>query len=166
MDNVGVSGYWLFRNGSPIANVMTGLMYDDTNVGANANYNYAVRAYDAAGNNSPQSPMLSVATPGVSIMGVSPPQPPSPVPLSQTANIPPENQKTLFTKLLKRGSRGGEVLTLQQFLKAKGFFPASTVPSGFFGEATERALQAFQKSRGIETVGSTGPKTRAALNRL
>ena len=64
-DNIGVSGYKVFRNGSgtPVATV-TGTSYSDTGRSASTTYSYRVLAFDAAGNNSAQSaPALEVTTP-------------------------------------------------------------------------------------------------------
>ena len=64
-DNVGVAGYQVVRNGSQIAtSIITS--YSDTTVAAGTTYNYIVRAYDAAGNVSPDSNTASVTTPTVS----------------------------------------------------------------------------------------------------
>jgi chitodextrinase len=53
-DNVGVTGYEVFRNGVQIAST-TGASYTDTGLSPAVNYSYAVAAYDAAGNVSDQS---------------------------------------------------------------------------------------------------------------
>lgn len=64
LDNVGVAGYQILRNGQPITTVsgMT-LTYSDTSVTANTTANYVVKAYDAAGNYSSASNGVSVTTP-------------------------------------------------------------------------------------------------------
>jgi chitodextrinase len=61
-DNVGVTGYKVFRSGSQIATV-TGASYQDTNRAASTSYSYSISAYDAAGNNSGQSGTASATTP-------------------------------------------------------------------------------------------------------
>src|SRR6266446_1519389 len=53
-DNVGVTGYRVFRNGSQIAQV-TGTSYSNTGLTPATTYSYTVAAYDAAGNVSAQS---------------------------------------------------------------------------------------------------------------
>ena len=60
-DNVGVTGYDLYR-GSALISSMTGTSYTDTGLTINALYSYRVRAHDGAGNNSLQSTALSVST--------------------------------------------------------------------------------------------------------
>jgi hypothetical protein len=61
-DNVGVTGYKIFRNGTQIATV-SGTSYSNTGLAANTTYSYTVAAYDAAGNTSAQSTAKSVTTP-------------------------------------------------------------------------------------------------------
>lgn len=64
----------------------------------------------------------------------------------------------------------GEVSKLQGFLISQGFL-ASHLPRGYFGPATMRALQQWQKSKGIASSGDPestgygffGPKTRGAM---
>lgn len=62
---------------------------------------------------------------------------------------------------LKFGSTGAEVLKLQQRLHDKGFKPGAI--DGDFGENTQAAVKAFQRSAGLEDDGIVGKKTRAAL---
>jgi hypothetical protein len=64
-DNIGVAGYRIIRNGSQIATSSL-TSYSDTTVAAGTTYTYAVRAYDAAGNVSPDSNTASVTTPTAS----------------------------------------------------------------------------------------------------
>src|SRR5207302_1759686 len=63
-DNVGVTGYTVYRGGTMIATVGgSTLTYSDTTVVANTTYSYTVDAFDAAGNHSAQSAAASVTTP-------------------------------------------------------------------------------------------------------
>ncbi|MDO8521380.1 MAG: peptidoglycan-binding protein [bacterium] len=73
----------------------------------------------------------------------------------------------LFARPLKIGSSGPDVAVLQQILIAKGFlvFNARAKP-GYFGGLTRIAVIQFQKSLGLEPVGSIGPLTRKALNKI
>jgi parallel beta-helix repeat protein len=60
-DDVGVTGYTIYRNGAALATVSgSTLTYADPSVVQLANYTYAVDAFDAAGNHSPHSAPLSV----------------------------------------------------------------------------------------------------------
>ena len=51
-DNVGVTGYDVYRNGTLLATVGPGTSYADTSVYDATSYTYAVDAFDAAGNHS------------------------------------------------------------------------------------------------------------------
>ncbi|SDW85045.1 DUF4832 domain-containing protein [Paenibacillus sp. CF384] len=64
-DNVGVTGYEIYRNGS-YAGTTTSTSFSDTGLKAATNYSYMVRAKDAAGNVSSNSNVISVATNAVS----------------------------------------------------------------------------------------------------
>jgi hypothetical protein len=61
-DNVGVTGYRLYRNGVLLASP-TGTSYADKTVSPSTSYSYTVSAVDAAGNQSTQSAPLAVTTP-------------------------------------------------------------------------------------------------------
>ena len=64
-DNVGVTGYTVYRNGTTLATVSgSTLTYSDLTVAANTSYSYTVDAIDAAGNHSAQSAPVSVHVPG------------------------------------------------------------------------------------------------------
>jgi chitodextrinase len=60
-DDVGVSGYRIYRDGSLIA-TSTGLIYSDTGLSAATSYIYRVAAFDSAGNASSQTAALTVNT--------------------------------------------------------------------------------------------------------
>lgn len=76
-----------------------------------------------------------------------------------------------LTKTLVRGSYGPEVTRLQRLLALDpAVYPEAQV-TGYFGLATQRAVQAFQIKYGIVKRGATGfgvvgPATRARLMRL
>jgi chitodextrinase len=62
-DEVGVTGYNIYRNGSLLTSVGgTTLTYADTNVSPGTAYTYTVSAFDAVPNESPQSDPASVTT--------------------------------------------------------------------------------------------------------
>lgn len=63
-DNVGVTGYKVFRNGAQVASVAV-TNYSDTGLSANTTYSYTVSAFDVAGNNSAQSIPVSATTPPI-----------------------------------------------------------------------------------------------------
>src|SRR5579862_7270649 len=60
-DNVGVTGYKVFRGGVQIGTSTTNA-YSDTGLTASTSYTYTVSAYDAAGNTSAQSSGASATT--------------------------------------------------------------------------------------------------------
>lgn len=63
-DNIGVTGYRIYRNGSLIATLSAGILnYTDSGVVPSTTYSYRVQAFDAAGNSSAQSTAVQVTTP-------------------------------------------------------------------------------------------------------
>src|SRR5919106_4307479 len=62
-DNVGVTGYEIFRNGSLLTSIGNVTTYSDTSVSSSTTYSYQVRAKDAAGNVSAFSAPASATTP-------------------------------------------------------------------------------------------------------
>ncbi|MCA9361368.1 metallophosphoesterase [Candidatus Kaiserbacteria bacterium] len=60
-DNVGVSGYDVFRDGTFVAATL-GTSFTNSNLTANTTYSYTVRARDAAGNTSSQSASAQATT--------------------------------------------------------------------------------------------------------
>lgn len=79
-DNVGVTGYRVYRGGSQIGTSATATYADSTVVGSTT-YSYRVAAYDAATNVSAQSTAKSISTPDVTA-------PSTPTNLSATAASP------------------------------------------------------------------------------
>lgn len=63
---------------------------------------------------------------------------------------------------LKKGASGANVVELQRALAREGFDPGKV--DGKFGPATERAVKAFQRARGLEADGIAGRLTQAALS--
>src|SRR6059058_2343390 len=61
-DNVGVSGYRVFRNGAQIATT-SATSFPNTGLSPSTTYSYTVAAFDAAGNLSAQSSSASATTP-------------------------------------------------------------------------------------------------------
>ena len=64
---------------------------------------------------------------------------------------------------LQRGSRGPEVVKLQQELNRQLFPSPNLTPDGDFGGLTDRAVRAFQRNAGLVVDGIVGPRTKAAL---
>lgn len=77
-----------------------------------------------------------------------------------------------LSRNLSRGSRGGDVLQLQQFLISQNLLTSDSA-TGFFGALTERAVQQFQTRENVVTsgtpastgYGAVGGKTRVAIAR-
>lgn len=61
-DNVGVTGYTVYRNGASLGTV-TATSFTDNTVSAGTTYTYTVDAFDAAGNHSAPSQGVQVTTP-------------------------------------------------------------------------------------------------------
>jgi len=57
----------------------------------------------------------------------------------------------------------GEIAALQQFLINQGFLTSISVPTGYFGYATQNAVASYQNSYGLSATGSTGSLTRASI---
>ncbi|WMM24272.1 LysM peptidoglycan-binding domain-containing protein [Tissierella sp. MB52-C2] len=63
--------------------------------------------------------------------------------------------------ILRQGSRGADVVRLQQLLISNGFNPGAV--DGIFGANTHSAVIAFQRSRGLVADGVVGVNTWTAL---
>ena len=61
-DNVGVTGYDVYRNGTLAGTVTSGTSYTDTGLTASTAYSYTVKAFDAAGNLSAASTAVTGST--------------------------------------------------------------------------------------------------------
>jgi uncharacterized repeat protein (TIGR02543 family) len=73
-DNVGVTGYTIYRNGTELASV-TQTSYSDTTVEPETSYTYTVVAYDSAGNRSAASAPADITTPAEPLDTVPPTTP-------------------------------------------------------------------------------------------
>ena len=74
-----------------------------------------------------------------------------------------------INKTLKYGTVGTEVQELQKFLNDSGF-TVSTTGAGspgnettFFGSATQKAVESFQKANKLQSDGIVGRNTRSVL---
>lgn len=65
-DTVGVSGYYIFRNGSNVGAATSTVSFQDTGLVPSTTYSYTVAAYDAAGNISARSKAASATTSAIS----------------------------------------------------------------------------------------------------
>ncbi|MFE9426561.1 cellulose binding domain-containing protein [Kitasatospora sp. NPDC006697] len=62
-DNVGVTGYTVYRGGTQVGST-TGTSFTDSGLSPSTTYSYTVTAHDAAGNTSPASAAVSATTTG------------------------------------------------------------------------------------------------------
>lgn len=74
-----------------------------------------------------------------------------------------KSQDYVFSKKLKFGSRGYDVVQLQKRLNKDGF-PCGK-EDGVFGATTQKAVKLYQKAHGLIADGIVGPSTIAALNK-
>jgi peptidoglycan hydrolase-like protein with peptidoglycan-binding domain len=80
-----------------------------------------------------------------------------------------------FPRVLTIGSRGFDVIALQEILQANSLFPANVGATGYFGGITRQAVKDFQKKYeesilwtvGLKLpTGYFGKSSRAKLNDL
>lgn len=74
-----------------------------------------------------------------------------------------ESTVTIKMTVLKKGAKGEQVKTLQRLLLAMGYDLGGYGADGSFGGATDKAVRAFQKDRGLEVDGSCGLATWSSL---
>ena len=86
---------------------------------------------------------------------VASPKPPAPKPPAPKPSGPPQ-------PLLRYGSVGGAVRTLQRALNAHGAVPALPI-TGNFLELTRKEVEDFQRARNLDVDGVVGLDTWAAL---
>ncbi|WZL71910.1 M14 family metallopeptidase [Clostridiaceae bacterium 35-E11] len=67
-------------------------------------------------------------------------------------------------RILKRGSRGTDVMEIQALLKKIGYDPGPI--DGIFGQKTEQAVIQFQRNNGLTPDGIIGPNTYRVLELL
>ncbi len=65
------------------------------------------------------------------------------------------------SSILKVGSSGTEVSTLQQKLKDTGYYTYKV--TGYYGSITKNAVTSFQRANGLTVDGIAGPQTQSAL---
>ncbi len=87
---------------------------------------------------------------------------PNPIPTPTPA--PAVCERVKISKDLKYRGRDKEIVSLQNFLKKRGFF--SDEATGFFGNASRDAVKNFQKSKGLPATGYVGALTRAKIENV
>ncbi len=85
----------------------------------------------------------------------------------QVLNVKEDSQvpAEIIKITLYSGASGVLVTEVQTKLQSLGYFPKSIKVNGYFGPATKKAVQAFQKANKISPTGNVGPLTWAALNK-
>ena len=78
-----------------------------------------------------------------------------------TAALSPRSTETAYAAVLKQGSTGSTVKTMQQKLKNWGYYTGAV--DGIFGSKTLAAVKYFQRKNGLVADGIVGAKTFAAL---
>ena len=120
--------------------LVTASTYKDTGL-KKITYYYHLKTVDASGNESQKT-------------------------LSASVNAAKVNVVVKIPSGLKLGSSGESVKLLQETLIKAGLLPSDLVVSGKFDKATQTAVKLFQKKNKLSQVGSVGPATAAALNKL
>src|SRR5206468_3322963 len=67
-DNVGVTGYQIYRGGARLTTIGNATSFSDTTVVGGTTYSYQVSALDAAGNESAPSNTATATTPGLTTL--------------------------------------------------------------------------------------------------
>jgi len=68
----------------------------------------------------------------------------------------------MATPVLKKGSKGQDVVNLQNFLNKQGYNAGKA--DGIFGNQTLNAVKAYQRAKGLSADGIVGPKTWGTIN--
>lgn len=86
-------------------------------------------------------------------------------PSTESTEISTGGNKTVIITMLvlMKGSTGYQVKTLQRLLTEMGFSVGSYGIDGDFGDATKKAVEAFQRSAGLEVDGIVGANTWTKL---
>ncbi|MEK7673306.1 MAG: peptidoglycan-binding protein [Patescibacteria group bacterium] len=74
-------------------------------------------------------------------------------------------KKRILTAKLGFGMTGGEVISLQNFLKEKGYFDGAFI-TDYFGPVTKEALLQFQKDHNLINSGTVDQETLEVINTL
>jgi lipoprotein-anchoring transpeptidase ErfK/SrfK len=101
---------------------------------------------------------LAAAVPAAGAAVRSSSSPPAPAVTARAAAV------AAAQPVLRLGSRGSAVVTLQHRLTALRYFDVGSA-DGVFGAGTYHAVVAFQKVQGLPRDGIVGPATRARLAR-
>lgn len=73
---------------------------------------------------------------------------------------------TVATTILRKGSAGPEVKSLQKKLLQIGYYLGSYGADGDYGDATVTAVRKFQKDNSLAIAGEAGPDTLAKIDKV
>jgi hypothetical protein len=144
-DNVGVTGYGIYRDSNLLATIGVTTSWSDTTVAANTTYSYTVRALDAAGNVSDPSDAASATTPVASATLTFSPEADARV----QSSTPSTNYATSF---LRTDANSSGASTVESYLR----FAISGVPAGTVQSAKLRVF-AYSGTADGPAVFTTNP---------
>src|SRR5436190_629562 len=158
-DNVGVSGYRVYRNGTQIATT-SATSFANTGLSPSTTYSYTVAAYDAAGNLSAQSSSASATTPA------PPDTTPPAVTINQAAGQadPTSSSPINFTAVFSEPVSGfsGAGVTISGTAGGTKTVTVSGGPSNFTAVFSE-PVSGFS-SAGVTLSGTAGGTKTAAVS--
>jgi len=92
-----------------------------------------------------------------------PPQPTPPRPPQPTPPRPPQPMPPAFTRPLRAGVVGDDVTALKKRLYELGYLDRSALDNNLYGIVTMRAVERFQREKGLERTGRVDRKTHEIL---
>ena len=121
----------------------------------------------------PQPPMPQTPTPQPPKPQPPMPQPPKPQPLMPQPPRKPSPKPPLpinpdvppFERPLRAGVVGDDVAMLKRRLNALGYLDSSALENNLYGIVTMRAVERFQRDKGLERTGRVDRRTHDALYR-
>ena len=84
-------------------------------------------------------------------------------PVKPTETKKAEEVCKMELQVLKKGAKGNAVKAMQTLLIGYGYFCGGYGADSSFGSGTEKAVKAYQKTKGLDADGICGPKTWAKL---
>jgi chitodextrinase len=144
-DNVGVTGYKIFRNGTQVATSST-TSFSDTGLTAATTYTYTVSAFDAAQNNSAQSAPATATTQAIPVsVAVAP----------TSATLQP-GQTQQFTATVSGSANTAVTWTATGgTISTSGLYTAGSTTGSFSVTATSVADTTKSASAGVQITTAT-----------
>jgi fibronectin type 3 domain-containing protein len=151
-DNIGVTGYRIYRDSVPIIDVGTVTSYSDTGVTGGTTYAYEVRALDAAGNASDPTNSASATTPAASATYT--------LSADADAKVDSSTPTTNYATANLRADASGGSPTVESFLR----FTVANVPAGSVRSAKLRVYAYTNTVDGPAVYASNPAWTETAIN--